>query len=286
MRLCPRSARVVLAGDWNVPAILSRHGGAGEECARSRARAAALRDVARTLRVRRQLPEALYADEARGPRDPALGDTRRPVGELARFQEPSLLDYFYAGDVLEAKVWGTWRGAPADHALVGVQVAHPPPPPPRRRRKWVCSDWDVAVGMMRDRAPDTLGDAGVAALAQLLRAEASDARTCAGRRRDRIPAAVRLLWRMAVGATASNSAALRAEAARQLRAYVALRQRGRLRKAVREGRALFRDPALCPLRGPQVGDARECDAAIIGPAVLEKFGAVWQSRDLAASEVI
>lgn len=124
-------------------------------------------------------------------------------------------------------------------------------------------------------------------MAQLLQCEATDARTCAERRRDRIPAAVRMLWRAAVGASVSRSAALRAETARQFRAFVATRQRSKLRQAVREGRALFRDPALCPLRGLTMrGDARESDAALVGPAVLAKFSASWRAHHLAATEVI
>lgn len=86
----------------------------------NRARAAALRDAAQVLCVRRQLPRARYPDEAHGSRDGMLPDTRRPVGELAFSQRPAVLDYFFASEPLSAQAWGTWRGAPADHAIVGA----------------------------------------------------------------------------------------------------------------------------------------------------------------------
>lgn len=81
-----------------------------------------------------------------------------------------------------------------------------PPRLPRCRRKWLCRDWDGAVALLRDRAPEVVEDGAVAAAAELLRREASDAGTCAERRRDRIPLAVRLMW-LAVGASVSRSAA-------------------------------------------------------------------------------
>lgn len=117
----------------------------------NRACAAALRDAARTLRVRRFLPAARYSDEAHGSRDGSLPDMCRPVGELSVSQAPAILDDFFSSDGLEARAWGTWRGAPADHAIIGVEIAHPAPPPPRRRRKWLCRDWDAAVALLRAR---------------------------------------------------------------------------------------------------------------------------------------
>lgn len=51
------------------------------------------------------------------------------------------------------------------------------PPPPRRRRKWLCRDWDAAVAIMRDRAPETLADSDVVLAAEHLRRDASDPRT-------------------------------------------------------------------------------------------------------------
>lgn len=85
---------------------------------------------------------------------------------------------------------------------------------------------------------------------ELLHSESADTRTCAERRQARIPPAVRLLWRAAVGASVSRNAKLRAEAARQSRAFVA------------------------------------SHAALVGPAVLAKFCASWRTHDLAAAAVL
>ena len=120
--------------------------------------------------------------------------TRLPVGE--QDHKPSLLDYAWQSCSLILNASIAWLSAMADHALVSYQIRHVCSRRHFSKSRWFCRDDHEARAWSRDNfvCPDVPEIDAMYKHVKHLQCLFSDNRTCAERRRSRMPFALRCAY--------------------------------------------------------------------------------------------
>ena len=204
-------------------------------------------------------------------------------GENAVMGTPSVLDYVAAQEGVVRAVDVSWRLAPADHAFVVASLERVPDRCVRRSRKWhVTARWDtvvqVATDLMRSQPPEDVYDLRI--LARQLQEELRDKRTCAQRRRDRIPMAVRSAWaRAAQCGSPAVVAKLRKHATALLRTYAMERAAGVADAQVRRGGVPVKRSPLRQITAVTREGGVTTDADEMAELICNHFSAKWHAGD-------
>ena len=202
----PLGAKVFLCGDWNVD-LLPAHAadpwchlpGRLNHHYERRMQLESLLDV---LGVSTVIPE-LAASVPGGPFSAACAGapiTRIPWGLATNSEWPSLLDFGAAVHGLVKSSTLHWKGVHSDHAIVEYQLV--PSAVIRRQKKtrWICEDEEGCMNWLVDKSEELASCSTASDCAKLFlecQEEYRCTKTCAQRRRDRVPLQARDLFKRA-----------------------------------------------------------------------------------------
>ena len=207
----PRLAKVLMLGDWNVDQlpVLQTDPFSGSRSRRKHHEeersllAAFVR--AQGLQLRTPRPSPVSSGGSFSDFTTTTAISRIPLGEQARSQKPSCLDYAVVGAKVLKDLQLHWGCAVADHAALFATLAEARQWEVFRNQRWRCNDLNFATRWAYDNVPERLVDFdAVSAYVGDLQAANADVMPRAQRRQAFMSTMVSTAWRR-VAATASDS---------------------------------------------------------------------------------